>query len=155
MYTKILVPLDGSKLAECVMPYLKWFTQVSKVNEIVLLRAVEKFRISGGLEGNIVPEEREHIERDLEKQASDYLRKIADEELKETGVKVTPVVIEGKPAKAVADYVRTCDVDLIVMATHGFSGFHRWVSGSVADEILHAAQVPVFMVKPQDRPPDK
>jgi nucleotide-binding universal stress UspA family protein len=61
----------------------------------------------------------------------------------------------GKPARVIAEYVSKSDVDLIIMATHGFSGIHRWVRGSVADEILHAALVPVLLVRPQDRPPDK
>ena len=154
MYTKILVPLDGSEMAECVIPYVQWFMKVSQVNEIVLLRVVEPFHIAGGLESSVMPEDRKQIQHDVKGLAGEYLDKIAGQ-LKEEKVKITPTTIEGKPAKAIADYVSTCDVDLIIMATHGFSGLHRWVRGSVADEILHAAKVPVFMVKPEDRPPDK
>jgi len=153
MYTKILVPLDGSELAESVIPYVKWFNKVSKVNEILLLRAVEHLHISGGLESHVLPEEREHIEQDAVNLATEYLEKVA-EEFKEGRVSVKPVVIVGKPAKVIAEYVAKSDIDLIIMATHGFSGIHRWVRGSTADEIIHAALVPVFLVRPQDKPPD-
>ena len=64
MYTKILVTLDGSKLAESVIPYVQWFTKVSKVNEIVLLRAVQHLHMAGGLESHVIPEERQNIEQD-------------------------------------------------------------------------------------------
>ena len=154
MYTKILVPLDGSELAECVFPYVKWFIKVSDVNEIVLLRVVKPFHMAGGLEAQVIPEEKEHIEQDAVKLAAEYLGKLAAR-FKDKEMKITPVVKLGKPAKIISEYVSKSDVDLFIIATHGFSGVHRWVRGSVADEILHAALVPVLLVKPQDRPPDK
>jgi nucleotide-binding universal stress UspA family protein len=154
MYTKILVPLDGSKLAESVLPYVKWFIKVSDVNEIIFLRAVEPFHVPGGIEGVIIPEEREHIEQDAIKLAKKYLDKIA-RRFKDGKLKIQSTVMIGKPAVVIAEYVARSDIDLIIMATHGFSGIHRWVRGSVADEIIHAALVPVFLIKPEDRPPDK
>ena len=154
MYTKILVTLDGSKLAECVLPYVRWFVKVSDVNEIVFFRVVEPFHLPGGIESTIIPEEREHIEQDAVKLAKKYLNKIAGR-FRNGKIKIKSIVMIGKPAMVVADYIAKSDVDLIIMATHGFSGIHRWVRGSVADEIVHVALVPVFLVKPQDRPPDK
>ncbi len=154
LYTKILVPLDGSELAEGVLPYVKWFLEVSEVNEIVFLRVVEPFRIAGGLEAQVTSEEKDRIERDAVGLASDYLDKIAGQ-FKESRIKIDRVVLVGKPAKTIAGCVGKSDVDLIIMATHGLSGVHRWVRGSVADEIVHAARAPVFLVTPRDRPPDQ
>jgi nucleotide-binding universal stress UspA family protein len=154
MYTKILVPLDGSELAEVVLPYLKWFIEVSEVNEIVFLRVVEPFRVAGGLEAQVTPEEKDRIERDAVGLAGDYLDKIAGR-FKDSRIKINRLVLVGKPAKTIAEYVSKSDVDLIIMATHGFSGVHRWVRGSVAEEIVHAARAPVFLVTPRDRPPDQ
>jgi nucleotide-binding universal stress UspA family protein len=154
MYTKILVPLDGSELAESALPYLEWFIKVSRVNEIVFLRVVEHFQVPGGIEGPIIPEERKRIESGATRLARNYLKKIAGR-FKTGKIKVGTVVKIGKLAETVANYVAECDVDLIIMATHAFSGVRRLVSGSVADEILHAAHVPVFLVKKEDRPPDK
>ena len=154
MYTKILVPLDGSKMAEMALPYVEWFIKVSHVNEIVFLQAIEPFRIPGGIEGTIIPEERTRIEQDAAKLAARYLGKIK-RRFKTGKMIVQTRVIVGKPSKVISDYVAECDVDLIIMATHGYSRIHRLVSGSVADEILHAAKVPIFLVNPRDRPPDK
>jgi nucleotide-binding universal stress UspA family protein len=154
MYTKILVPLDGSELAESVLPYVKWFTEVSKVNEIFFLRVVEPFHMAGGLEAQVMPEDKKLIEQDAAVLARKYLDKIAAR-FKDTGITLHRVVNAGKPAPTIAEYVGKSDVDLIIMATHGFSGIHRWVRGSVADEIVHAARAPVFLVTPRDKPPDQ
>jgi nucleotide-binding universal stress UspA family protein len=110
--------------------------------------------MSGGLESQVPPEEREHIQGDAATLALQYLKKVSDQ-FADGKIKMSTTVLTGKPAKTIAEYVSRSDVDLIIMATHGFSGIHRWVSGSVADEVLHAALVPVFMVKPKDKPPDK
>ena len=154
MYTKILVPMDGSELAESALPYLEWFIKVSRVNEVIFFRVVEPFHVPGGIEGPIIPEERMRIEGDAVKLARKYLNKIAGR-FKNGKIKIGVRVEVGKPAEVVADYVAKCDVDLIIMATHAFSKIRRLVSGSVADGILHAAHVPVFLVKREDRPPDK
>lgn len=153
MYTKILVPVDGSRLAECVLPSLRWFVKVSHVNEIIFIRVVEPFKVPGGVIEAIPVSERRRIESDAISVARQYLDDIGREF--ETGnVKVRQEVLVGKPAKMIGEYVKNCDIDLIIMATHGHSGIHRWVSGSIADEILHAARVPVLLVRPEDRPPD-
>ena len=154
MYTKILVPLDGSAVGESALPYLKWFIKVSRVNEIIFMRVVEHFHMPGGIEGSIISEERTTIDEDAVKQANGYLEKLAVQ-FKSDTIKVRTKVLLGKPSTVVADYVAKSNTDLIIMATHGLSGIQRLVRGSVADEILHAALVPVFIVKPRDKPPDK
>jgi nucleotide-binding universal stress UspA family protein len=152
MYTKILVPLDGSETAECVFPSLRWLMQVSKVDEVTLIRVVEPFRAGMGVDGSVPPEEREAIDEDAETVAKQYLDKVAAQ-FAAPGVKITSVVMEGKPAEIVGEYAAKNDVDLILMATHGYSGLHRILRGSTADGILHAAHVPVLLVRPQDRTP--
>jgi nucleotide-binding universal stress UspA family protein len=154
MYTKILVPLDGSEFAECVLPYVQWFAKVSNVNEIVFLRVVKPLHMYGSLESTVMPKERKRIEYDSEELAREYLDRIVSQ-FKESGVTVRPLVVSGKPGEYIPEYVVKSNVDLIIMATHGFSGIHKWVSGSIADRILHASSAPVFLVTPKDRPPDK
>jgi nucleotide-binding universal stress UspA family protein len=154
MYTKILILLDGSELAESVLPYAKWFTEVSKVNEIVFLRVVEPFHVAGGLEANVLPGEKGRIENDAAGIARKYLDKITGR-FEAGKIKVSRVVDIGKPAGIIKDYVTRNDVDLIIMATHGISGIKRMVLGSVADEIIRTSHVPVFLVTPRDRPPDQ
>ncbi len=152
MYTKILVPLDGSELAECVLPSLRWFVKVSNVNEIIFIRVVKPFNLPGGIRK--VPEsERQNLEANEVEAARQYLIDVG-KEFENPTIKVISEVLTGKPAETIAGYVRKSDVDIIIMATHGYSGVHKWVSGSVADEILHAAQVPVLLVTPEGREPD-
>ena len=152
MYTKILVPLDGSETAECVFPSLRWLLKVSKVDEVTFIRVVEPFRAGMGVDGSVPPEEREAIDEDAEDRATAYLKKVTAR-FRTKGVKFTRVVLEGKPAQVVGDYAAAHDVDLILMATHGYSGLQRILRGSTADGILHAAHVPVLLVRPQDRTP--
>ncbi len=152
MYTRILVPLDGSETAECVFPSLHWLLKVSSVNEVTLIRVVEPFRAGMGVDGSVPPDEREVIDEDAEAMARSYLDKVAAQ-FDTPGVTFTKVVREGKPAEVVGGYADRHDVDLILMATHGYSGLHRILRGSTADGILHAAHVPVLLVRPQDRTP--
>ena len=152
MYTKILVPLDGSETAECVFPTLHWLMEVSQVNEVVLVRVVEPFHPGGGVDGSVPPDEREAIDEDAEQASQDYLNGVAGQ-FKKEGVALTTIVLEGKPAEQVGDYASKNGVDLILMATHGYSGLQRMLRGSTADGILHAAHVPVLLVRPKDRTP--
>ena len=94
MYTKILVPLDGSELAEVVIPYVKWFMEVSDVNEIVFLRVVEPFRMAGGLEAQVLQEDKKLIEQDAGVLARKYLDKIAGQ-FKDSRIKKNRVVLVG------------------------------------------------------------
>jgi nucleotide-binding universal stress UspA family protein len=55
--------------------------------------------------------------------------------------------IIGYPAEVIIDEAREMDVDLIVMATHGYSGLRRWALGSVADKVLHATTTPLILVR--------
>ena len=147
MNPKILVPLDGSELAECVLPYVNWFNTLSDVKEITLIRVVEPLHLLGGIESRFSPEEREHIEQDGINLARDYLKQVAGQ-LKDTGVKITPVVLKGNPAEVITNYADEHNLDLIIMATHGHSDVSRWLRGSVADRVLNHARVPVLLVRP-------
>ena len=152
MYTRILVPLDGSGTAECVFPTLSWLLEVSRVNEVVLVRVVEPFHAGKGVDGSVPPDERHAIDEEARQAAEAYLKAVAPG-FEKPGVAVTAVVLGGKPAEVIGDYAAKNGVDLILMATHGYSGLQRMLRGSTADGILHAAHVPVLLVRPEDRTP--
>ncbi|MBI2329385.1 MAG: universal stress protein [Chloroflexi bacterium] len=147
MYQHILVPLDGSELAECVLPHVKSIALGCAVVKITLIRGVTPLHLRGGLESHIAPEERERIEKQAMDNAREYLEKIAAQ-LKDGGVAAVTEVIFGNIIDSIIDYVDKTGVDLIIIATHGRSGASRWVWGSVADRILRSACVPVMMVRP-------
>jgi len=146
MYQHIMVPLDGSKLAECVLPHLEVIASGCNVKKVTLVRVVEPLHLYGGLESRFNPEEREQLEAITMDDARSYLDQIA-KQLKYNGVKVQSEVLYGKVADKLTDYANKSKVDLIIISTHGRSGISRWVWGSVADRILRSTCVPVFIVR--------
>ena len=62
-----------------------------------------------------------------------------------------PIVVSGEPAEAIVDTATNEHADLIVMATHGYTGVRRWALGSVADKVLHASATPLLLVRAQYR----
>ena len=153
MYTKILVPMDGSEIAECVLPTVEWFANVSNVKEIVIVRVVEPLHMRDDLERHIHPDERKRIEEDSQKLAKAYCEEISNK-VKTKKVTVTGKILMGKPAEAITEYVaKDKEIDLIIMATHGRSEVGKLLHGSTADRVIHDAVVPVLLVTPHDRKP--
>ncbi|HLB13188.1 MAG TPA: universal stress protein [Dehalococcoidia bacterium] len=144
MYKKILVTLDASKLAECVLPHVETLAAGTDA-EVVLLSVGEPTPEFLGDD----PEHRVFVEQAvarLEVQVKDYLGRVA-KELQAKGVKAKGEFIPGNPAEEILDYAKRNNIDLIAMATHGRSGVGRWVRGSVADKVLHSSPVPVLLVR--------
>ncbi len=149
MYRKLMVPLDGSSVAECVLPHLETLAKdCQDPPEVVLVSAVEPISVPVGRElsrfGSLdeVTDYETHQRRDAEK----YLKeKVAY--LGEHGVKARSEIIVGKAGAALTDFANKGSFDLIVIATHGRSGITRLVWGSVAEHILHTVHAPVLMVR--------
>jgi nucleotide-binding universal stress UspA family protein len=147
MYQKIMVPLDGSELAECVFAHMDSLARGCLTKEIILVQAVEPFQYPGYAgELTITPEDIRRINAQNRAAAETYLKKLMDR-FKYENVKIRWEILSGKPAEILADYVNKNQVDLVLMATHGRSGVSRWVWGSVADRLLRSACVPVLMVR--------
>ena len=146
MYQHIMVPLDGSELAECVLPHVRTIAIGCDVVEVTLVRVVESLHMRYGMEVRIPPEERQRIETVSMDKAKAYLEQI-EKSLKETGIAARSDVLHGGVVEKLIDYVNVNDVDLTVVSTHGRSGLSRWVLGSVADPLLRSACVPVLMVR--------
>jgi len=146
MYQKIVAPLDGSELAECVLPHVEAVGKGCEVRDIILIRVVEPLEIPtrGGIAFS--KDDLHQIETEQRSEADQYLKKIAGR-LKEKGLLVRTEVLEGKVAQAIAEYTKKNEADLIVLATHGRSGLGRWYWGSVADRLLRSVCVPVLMVR--------
>lgn len=145
MYQKILVPLDGSALAECVFPHLEVLARGCQVKNIVLARVVEPMHVPTG-DYVMDPEMIKKFETEHRLAAEGYLKTLAAK-TSYSGVAVKTEVLNGMPAEVLAEYASKNQVDLILIATHGRSGPSRWVWGSVADRILRSACTPVLMVR--------
>jgi nucleotide-binding universal stress UspA family protein len=147
MYKKILVSLDGSELAECVLPHVEALAKGCQVEKIFLVRVLEPFEPVGAVEHAFGPED--ILQRNLEVRRTDaeaYLKNLRGR-IDYHGSRTEWGVLSGKVAETIADYSTKNEMDLIVIATHGRSGVSRWVWGSVADRILRSSCVPVLMVR--------
>jgi len=147
MYKTILVPLDGSELAECVLPYVESMIKEKQVEKVILVRVIETFLSTVGHYGEGISKEAvDRLYGELTTTAEEYLKKIKDR-ISTDGVEVQGEIIRGAAAESVADFAKENNVDLIAVATHGHSGISRWAVGSTADKILRSSCVPVLMVK--------
>jgi nucleotide-binding universal stress UspA family protein len=147
MYHKVLVPLDGSKLAECAMTHVKTMVQEGFAREVTLLSVVYVDAPYSELYGA-------HFDINRMKKAYvDAARKYLEDlqaRLGNEGITVkTEVVEHKKPAPAVTDYAAKNGIDLIVIATHGYTGLKKLVLGSAALSILQDSHVPVLLIRPE------
>lgn len=138
----MLVPLDGSELAEVVFAYAKEFAGRLDL-EVVLLY------ISTPEQSEFVPMHRAYIEHAAEivMRQSQQVRESTGVKPKGKVVEARGVLVEGYPAEEVLRYADENAVDLILMATRGHSGIKRWVMGNVADKVLRASNIPVMLVR--------
>ena len=146
MYQHVMVPLDGSELAECVLPHAEAIATGCSVARVTLVRVVPPLKLHGGVESHISPEDRHRLEADSVEVASGYLEEKA-RELGERGVSAGTEVLFGTVLDKLLSYTEKAGVDLIVVATHGRSGVSRLFLGSVADRLVHHAPVPVLVVR--------
>ena len=146
MYQKIMVPLDGSKLAECVLPHVETFIEGCHVKHFVFVRVVEPATTFYSGDYPISPEVIKERETAAEKIARDYLDQLVSR-LDYEGTELESQVLIGNVADSLADFSEINEFDLILIATHGRSGVSRWVRGSIADKVLRSSSIPVLMVR--------
>ncbi len=146
MYEKIMVPLDGSELAECVLPHVEAFIEGCHATNFVFVCVVQPSLVSYGGDYAVSPEILKEKESADKTAAIDYLEQIIHR-LKHVGVELHSEVLIGRVADSLADFAEKNDFDLILIATHGRSGVKRWVRGSVADKVLRSSNIPVLMVR--------
>ncbi|MFQ5341384.1 MAG: universal stress protein [Anaerolineae bacterium] len=147
-YHCILVPLDGSEVAELALPYAEIWTRAFD-GEVVLLRVptLPAYVSLGPDASMLVPS----LLTEAYEEADAYLAN-AVRKLKAKGLTVHKAAVEpGAIADTIIDFARDAGIDCIVMSTHGRSGLGRWVYGSVADRVLRGAGVPVLLVRAPGR----
>jgi nucleotide-binding universal stress UspA family protein len=129
---KILIPLDGSKEAESVLPYVR--NLAPQFNSRVYILGVG------------IGRKTRRVNRLLE----DYVNRIVNE-LHVHNIKAEPVILYGTAAEKILDFTTEKEIDLIIMATHGRSGITRWWMGSVAEKVISEATAPVLLVRSKRR----
>ncbi|MFH1382982.1 MAG: universal stress protein [Chloroflexota bacterium] len=151
MYDKILVPLDGSKLAECVLPYVETLAKGCDTKKVILVTVTEELRGltaapelrtagSGSGGGGVVTLGK------MTEQGARYLNRIA-KRLENKGLNVQAEVLMGKPAEAIVSYINSSNADIVIMSSHGRNGPSRWAFGSTADRVFRSSCIPVMVVR--------
>ena len=140
MISHILVPLDGSALAECVLPHVEAIAPVTNAR-ITVIHVLEN------------PENREGgfpidpMGWHMQKQESHaYLEKIVGR-LQDTGLSAEYVILEGKSAEGIIEFAHANGVDLIALSTHGRTGFSGWSVSSVVQKVLLHAYRSILLAR--------
>lgn len=145
MYKKILVPLDGSELAESVLMHAVPLAKLTDA-EIVLFRVVS-LPVSAYMavaEPGLAVDLRE----DVDAEAKEYLNGIAAK-LRAEGIKTSVYIGTGVVAESIHGYAKNIQADLIAMSTHGRGGLARLMIGSVADQLVRDSHLPVLLIRPR------
>ncbi len=159
----ILVPLDGSALAEQILPYARALAPLFSARIHLLQVITEPERDSmladsiTGLYGMGEPPARHRARTQIALEearahAEGYLAAHASQ-LQEEGLDVDVEVRIGPPADIILEVAKHEQITLIAMATHGYSGLRRWALGSVADRVVQAAPAPVFLIRDAEQAP--
>jgi nucleotide-binding universal stress UspA family protein len=145
MYTRILIPLDGSKTAEIVLPYARFLARRLKL-PVELLEVIDIVEIGK----RISPDKAQFVNTVIEnvvRRSEQYLRGVAGT-FADVDVKCT--VEKGVPAELIIEKEAADKGTLISMATHGHSGIKRWLLGSVAEKVLRGARNPLLLIRAAD-----
>ena len=147
MQTHIVVPLDGSSLAETILPHASALARAFSA-KVTLLRVIPPVT-SLGLMGVELPE---HWFDEEMAWSQNYLEDVARLLTDEGGIHVQTEVLDGDPATEIVTYTqKKHDVSLVAMATHGLSGGHRWLLGSVAIKVLHSLPTSLLLFHPHGK----
>jgi nucleotide-binding universal stress UspA family protein len=146
MYKRVLIPLDGSRLAEGILPFVGQIASPLDL-EVTLVR-VEPPIAPMAIEGTT------HFTVDdiaaRIKGAREYLAPVAAD-LRRQGMRVMTDARHGDPVPEIVAAARETSADLIAMTTHGRSGFRRLLFGSVAEAVLRRTEIPVLMMRLTER----
>jgi nucleotide-binding universal stress UspA family protein len=141
-YEHILIALDGSQLAEKVLPYAQPLaTQFESKVTLIQVVSVLGMTVPGRWQAELVP-----VLKQLREDALGYLGSVASS-IGETGLTVDYEAPEGEPAPMIVQRATELGVDLIAMTTIGRTGIARVIFGSVADKILKTAPCPILLVR--------
>ncbi len=138
MYKRLLLLLDGSQLAEVAVKYASFLAVRLKLE-------VELLQVCRPEEAQQIPMREIYIEH-MAEQVRVKSRAALQESGESAGVWARGSVVSGYPADEILKFAETHAIDLIMLATHGQSGIGRWSLGNVADKVIHAAKVPVWLV---------
>ena len=144
MFTEILLPLDGSELAETALPLAQSITQSSNAT-IHVVQVVSRLpELEARRAGDSIQLARELVEARIAR-GKKYIGRVAAQ-LEKAGIDVATAMLEGAAAESIVNYTTEHGIDLVVMSTHGLGGLKRLLRGSVTDRVIRSCEVPVLVV---------
>jgi nucleotide-binding universal stress UspA family protein len=152
MYHRILVPLDGSKLAECVLPHVEVIAKGCDEPEIIFLRVVQPYFLPASGEQDdgghtYTKEEHDKIKYENEGKARDYLVRVASLLDLINSRPRSVVLVSDKVAETISEYAEHNNIDYVIVSSHGHSGIaHLWW-GNVTERLLHLICVPLTVIR--------
>jgi len=147
MYKKVLVPLDGSALAECTLSHVKNLFKDGSVGEVTLLNVVKVDLPWGLLPPKFI--DINAIREPLFNASRKYLADI-ESRLGSEGIRVKTESLEGdRPADTITEYAQKKGMDMIIVSTHGYTGLKKMMLGSVAFGVLHQSHIPLLLIRPE------
>ena len=149
MYKKVLVPLDGSELAECALSHAQNMAKEGSAGEVTILNVFWANVPFIGEAATSMSFDVEDLKKNLLIDSQKYLADVKSR-LGSEGIKVKAESLEGiRPAAIISDYAREKGIDLIIIATHGYTGLKKLMFGSVALEVLHNSHASVLLIRPE------
>ena len=142
MFDPILVPLDGSQLAECVLPHVAAVAR-SFDSEITLLRMLEKNQPCPGAPAQVF----DLVNWQINKTKSALYLEKTKARFHEAGLRAQTMVLEGLAANGITEYAQNQGMKLIVLSSHGRNGLTQWGVSSVTQKIILSAQISLLIVR--------
>jgi nucleotide-binding universal stress UspA family protein len=146
MYQTILVPLDGSQLAEMALPYAEELS-ARLGSDVTLIYISESIDDPHRHMHQIYMQK---MAESTKQDAEAYARKLG----KEWAIQARSVNLAGNPAEEIVKYADSENIGLIVLSTHGQSGIRQWTIGSIANKVVRATKQPVLLVRAEGTHPD-
>ncbi|GCE20535.1 universal stress protein [Dictyobacter kobayashii] len=142
MFRRILVPLDGSPRAEQVLPLAAHIARTYN-STIVLTRIVDIFETIGAstIQAATLTNEIREIQ---EKEAQQYLQRVLSDKALEQ-LETSIEIHSGDVATTLLELIKRQPIDLVVMTSHGYTGYKQWMLGSVAQKMVHDSPTPVLI----------
>jgi nucleotide-binding universal stress UspA family protein len=147
MFKKILVCLDGSKLAEQILPFALEQAKKMECNITLLQVIASPSSVMSGAGSVTGPALHDQIDAE-ESEAKKYLSRIVSK-IESDNIKADYATLKGTPGHAIVDYAHENQIDLISIATHGHSGIRRAIVGSIVDHVIRHSHLPMLVIKPQ------
>jgi nucleotide-binding universal stress UspA family protein len=146
MFEKILVCLDGSDLAEEILPYAREVARRFGSKLVLLEVTIPPSVVVESTTGYYSARKPAEIQR-KEEEAVTYLESIA-QAIQAAGLEVEYLTLPGSAGRTIVSYADESGIDLIALGTHGRSGLKRFAFGSVAEHVLKESGLPVLVIKP-------